>query len=134
MTLIEREEISRGIVKGRSTRAIAAALGRAPSTVSREIRRNDGPQRYRASQADQAAWDRGCRPKVCKLVQNRELDQLVASKLRLEWSPEQVAGWLKRSHPDDEALQVSHETIYRSLFIQARGALKKELMAHLRRT
>ena len=134
LTLIEREEISRGIVEGRSTRAIAAALGRAPSTISREIRRNDGPQGYRASQADQAAWDRGCRPKVCKLVQNRELAQLVASKLRLEWSPEQVAGWLKRSNPDDEALQVSHETIYRSLFIQARGALKKELMAHLRRT
>jgi IS30 family transposase len=132
--LIEREEISRGIVEGRSTRAIAAALGRAPSTISREIRRNDGPQGYRASQADQAAWDRGCRPKVCTLVQNRELAQLAASKLRLEWSPEQVAGWLKRSNPDDEALQVSHETIYRSLFIQARGALKKELMAHLRRT
>jgi IS30 family transposase len=114
LTLIEREEISRGIVEGRSTRAIAAALGRAPSTISREIRRNDGPQGYRASQADQAAWVRGCRPKVCKLVQNRELAQLVASKLRLEWSPEQVAGWLKRSNPDDEALQVSHETIYRS--------------------
>ena len=134
LTLIEREEISRGIVEGRSIRAIAAALGRAPSTISREIRRNDGPQGYRASQADQAAWDRGCRPKVCKLVQNRELAQLVASKLRLEWSPEQVAGWLKRSNPNDEALQVSHETIYRSLFIQARAALKKELMAHLRRT
>src|SRR5512135_1018969 len=134
LTLIEREEISRGIVECRSTRAIAAALGRAPSTISREIRRNGGPQGYRASQADQAAWDRGCRPKVCKLVQNRELAQLVASKLRLEWSPEQVAGWLKRSNPDDEANQVSHETIYRSLFIQARGALKSELMAHLRRT
>ena len=130
LTLIEREEISRGIVEGRSTRVIAAALGRAPSTISREIRRNDGLQGYRASQADQAAWDRGCRPKVCKLGQNRELAQLVASKLRLEWSPEQVAGWLKHSNPDDEAFQVSHETIYRSLFIQARGALKKELMAH----
>ena len=129
LTLIEREEISRGIVEGRSTRAIAAALGRAPSTISRELRRNDGPQGYRASQADQAAWDRGCRPKVCKLVQNRELAQLVASKLRLEWSPEQVAGWLKRSNPMT-AHQVSHETIYRSLFVQARGALKKELVAH----
>ncbi len=134
LTLIEREEISRGLVEGRANRAIAAALGRAASTISREIRRNAGPQGYRASRADQAAWDRGCRPKLCKLVQNRELSQLVASKLRLEWSPEQVAGWLKRSNPDDEALQVSHETIYRSLFIQARGALKKELMAHLRRT
>jgi IS30 family transposase len=97
-------------------------------------RRNDGPQGCRASQADQAAWDRGRRPKVCKLVQNRELAHLVASKLRLEWSPDQVAGWLKRSNPDDEALQVCHETIYRNLFIQARGALKKELMEHLQRT
>lgn len=86
LTLIEREEISRGMVVGKSIRAIAASLRRAPSTISREIRRNDGPQGYRASQADQAAWDRGCRPKVCKLVQNRELAQLVASKLRLEWS------------------------------------------------
>jgi IS30 family transposase len=134
LTLAERGEISRAVVAGHSIRSIAAQLGRAPSTISREIRRNDGPQGYRASQADQAAWDRGCRPKVCKLVQNRDLAQLVAGKLRLEWSPEQVAGWLKRSHPDDEALQVSHETIYRSLFIQARGALKKELVEHLRRT
>ena len=134
LTLAEREEISRGIVEGRSIRAIAARLGRAPSTISREVRRNDGAQGYRASRADQAAWDRGCRPKVCKLMQNRKLARLVASKLRLEWSPEQVAGWLKRSHPDNEAIQVSHETIYRSLFIQARGALKKELLAHLRRT
>jgi IS30 family transposase len=134
LTLAEREEISRGMVAGKSTRAIAASLDRAPSTISREIRRNDGPHGYRARQGDQAAWDRGCRPKVCKLVQIRALAQLGASKLRLEWSPEQVAGWLRRAHPDDEALQVSHETIYRSLFIQARGALKKELMAHLRRT
>ena len=134
LTLIEREEISRGMVAGKSIRAIAATLGRAPSTISREIRRNDGPQGYRASQADQAAWDRGKRPQVCKLVQNRALAHLVANKLRLEWSPEQIAGWLKRAHPDDEAFQVSHETIYRTLFIQARGALKKELMAHLRRT
>src|SRR6188472_1035117 len=115
-------------------RAIAATLGRAASTIGREIRRNDGLRGYRASQADPAAWVRGRRPKVCKLVQNRTLGQLVASKLRLEWSPEQAAGWLKRAHPDDEAFQVSHETIYRSLFIQARGALKRELMAHLRRT
>jgi IS30 family transposase len=134
LALIEREEISRARVAGKSIRAIAALLGRAPSTIRREIRRNNGPDGYRASQAEQAAWDRGCRPKVCKLVRNRALAHLVASKLRLEWSPEQVAGWLKRAHPDDEAFQVSHETIYRSLFIQARGALKKELMAHLRRT
>jgi IS30 family transposase len=134
LTLIEREEISRGVVSGKSIRAIAASLGRSPSTISREIRRNDGREGYRASQAEQAAWDRGCRPKVCKLVQNRALADLVASKLRREWSPEQIAGWLKRAHPNDAAIQVSHETIYRSLFIQARGALKKELMAHLRRT
>ena len=134
LTLIEREEISRGMVAGKSIRAIAAALGRAASTISREIRRNNGPDGYRASQAEQAAWDRGGRPKVCKLVRNRMLARLVASKLRMGWSPEQIAGWLKRAHPDDEAFQVSHETIYRSLFIQARGALKKELMAHLRRT
>ena len=134
LTLIEREEISRGVVAGKSMRAIAATLGRAPSTISREIRRNEGAQGYRASQADGAAWDRGRRPQVCKLLQNRALAHLVAHKLRLEWSPEQIAGWLQRAHPDDKAFQVSHETIYRSLFIQARGALKKELMAHLRRT
>ena len=134
LTLSEREEISRGVVAGRSIRSIAAALGRAPSTISREIRRNGDPAGYRASRADQAAWDRACRPKVCKLAQNRALAQLVANKLCLEWSPEQIAGWLKRTYPDDETHQVSHETIYRSLFIQARGALKKELMAHLRRT
>jgi IS30 family transposase len=133
LTLIEREEISRGAVAGNSIRSIAASLGRAPSTISREIRRNGGAEGYRASTADQAAWDRACRPKVCKLVQNRTLAHLVASKLHLEWSPEQIAGWLKRTYPDDETYKVSHETIYRSLFIQARGALKKELMAHLRR-
>jgi IS30 family transposase len=134
LTLTEREEISRGVVAARSIRSIAASLGRAPSTISREIRRNGGQGGYRAGTADQAAWDRSCRPKVCKLVHNRALAHLVASKLRLEWSPEQIAGWLKRTDPDDETYQVSHETIYRSLFIQARGALKKELMTHLRRT
>ena len=134
LTLTEREEISRGVVAGSSIRSIAASLGRAPSTISRELRRNGGLGGYRASTADQAAWDRAFRPKVCKLVQNRALAHLVASKLRLEWSPEQIAGWLKRTYPDVEAYQVSHETIYRSLFIQARGALRKELMRHLRRT
>jgi IS30 family transposase len=134
LTLAEREEISRAVVAGHSMRSIATQLGRAPSTVSREIRRNDGRESYRASQADDAAWDRGRRPKTCKLVQNRALARLVASKLQLQWSPEQVAGWLKRTYPDDASLQVSHETIYRSLFIQARGALKKELVEHLRRT
>ena len=134
LTLSEREEISRGVVAGRSIRSIAASLGRAPSSISREIRRNGGPVGYRAAPADQAALDRARRPKVCKLVQNRALAHLVASKLCREWSPEQIAGWLKRTYADDETHQVSHETIYRSLFIQARGALKKELMAHLRRT
>jgi IS30 family transposase len=134
LTLTEREEISRGVVAGRSIRSIATPLGRTPSTISREIRRNGGPGGYRASRADQAAWDRARRPKVCKLGQNRALAHVIASKLCLEWSPEQIAGWLKRTYPDDETYQVSHETIYRSLFIQARGALKKELMAHLRRT
>lgn len=134
LTLGEREEISRGVVEGRSIRSIAASLSRAPSTVSREIRRNGGPERYRASRADHAAWDRALRPKVCKLVRNQPLAHRVAIKLQRNWSPEQIAGWLKHTHPDDETNQVSHETIYRSLFIQARGALKRELIAHLRRT
>jgi IS30 family transposase len=134
LTLAEREEISRAVVAGHSMRSIAAQIGRAPSTISREIKRHGGQECYRASQADQSAWDRGRRPKTAKLAQNRALARLVAAKLRLQWSPEQVAGWLKRTFPDDPSLQVSHETIYRSLFIQARGALKKELVAHLRRT
>jgi IS30 family transposase len=134
LTLAEREEISRGIATGRSIRSIASSLGRAPSTVSREIKRNGGHRSYRASQADQAAWDRAHRPKTCKLVENRALARIVASKLQLEWSPEQIAGWLKLTYPDDERYQVSHETIYKSLFIQTRGALKKELLQHMRRT
>ena len=134
LTLAEREDISRGVVAGQSARSIAASLARAPSTVSREINRNGGRQRYRANKADQAAWVRAHRPKTCKLVQNRALARVVASKLRLEWSPEQIAGWLKRTYLGDENYQVSHETIYRSLFIQARGALKKELLQHLRQT
>lgn len=134
LTLAEREEISRGIATGCSIRSIAASLSRAPSTVSREIKRNGGQRGYRASLADQAAWDRAHRPKTCKLVENRALARIVARKLQLEWSPEQIAGWLKHTYPDDEHYQVSHETIYKSLFIQARGALKKELLQHLRRT
>ena len=133
LTLAEREEISRGVIVGQSLCTIAASLGRAPSTVSREINRNGGWQRYRANKADQAAWDRAHRPKTCKLVQNRALARIVAEKLQLQWAPWQIAGWLKRTHPDDENYQVSHETIYKSLFIQARGALKKELLQHLRR-
>ncbi len=134
LTMSEREEISRGVVAGHSIRSIAASLGRAASTVSREINRNGGRRRYRANQADQAAWDRAHRPKRCKLVENRALARIVAKKLKKLWSPEQIAGWLKRTYPNDENYQVSHETIYRSLYIQARGALKKELLQHLRRT
>jgi len=134
LTLAEREEISRGIASGCSLRSIADSLSRAPSTISREIKRNGGQHSYRANKADQAAWDRAHRPKTCKLVENRALARIVARKLQLEWSPEQIAGWLKHTYPDDENYQVSHETIYHSLFIQARGALKKELLQHLRRT
>ena len=134
LTLAEREEISRAVAAGQSIRSVATSLGRAPSTISREIKRNGEQEYYRASQADQAAWDRTRRPKTCKLVENRTLAHIVAGKLQSQWSPEQIAGWLKRTYPDDENHQVSHETIYRSLFIQARGALKKELVQHLRRT
>lgn len=134
LTVAEREEISRSVATGQSIRSVAARLGRAPSTISRELMRNGGQECYRASQADQAAWDRAHRPKTCRLVENRTLAHIVAGKLQLLWSPEQIAGWLKRTYPADENNQVSHETIYRSLFIQARGALKKELLQHLRRT
>ena len=132
LTLAEREEISRGIVAGRSVRAMARALGRAPSTVSREIGRNGGSGRYRAAAADKRAWKQALRPKPCKLAMHGPLRQAVAAKLELDWSPQQIAGWLKRTNPGDEARQVSHETIYRSLYVQARGVLKKELMEHLR--
>ncbi|MGT2460189.1 IS30 family transposase (plasmid) [Cupriavidus basilensis] len=134
LTLAEREEISRAVVAGQSIRSVAARLGRAPSTISREVRRNGGRQCYRASQADQLAWERARRPKACKLVRNRTLAQVVASKLRLQWSPEQIAGWLKHVYAVNKDYQVSHETIYRSLYIQARGALKRELLEHLRRS
>ena len=132
LTLSEREEISRGIVCDLSVRAIATHLGRSPSTISREINRNGGLKRYRASQADQAAWDRAHRPKPCKLATHPALRRIVARKLRCNWSPEQIAGWLKREYPNDEYHTVSHETIYRSLFVQARGVLKKELQLYLR--
>ena len=134
LSIAEREEISRGIVAGRSIRSIASSLGRAPSTVSRELHRNGGRCRYRANRADKAAWERAKRPKSCKLVENRALARVVASKLQLEWAPDQIAGWLKLTYPNDQDMQVSHETIYKSLFIQARGALKKELLQHLRKT
>jgi IS30 family transposase len=134
LTLPEREAISRAMAGGQSIRSIAAQLGRAPSTVSRELTRNGGRAAYRASEADRAAWDRALRPKCCKLAKDRALAKIVTDKLRLLWSPEQIAGWLKHAYPHDESCRVSHETIYRSLFIQARGALKKELLQHLRRT
>jgi IS30 family transposase len=133
LTLAEREEISRAVAAGQSIRCIATSLGRAPSTISREINRNGGLEAYRANRADQAAWDRTRRPKICKLVKNRTLAHIVAGKLRMLWAPEQIAGWLKCAYPGREDYQVSHETIYRSLYIQARGALKKELVEHLRR-
>jgi IS30 family transposase len=132
LRLEEREEISRGIVAGRSMRFIAQGLGRSPSTVSREIRRNGGRSAYRASEADRRAWERALRPKPCRLARHAGLRWRVAQKLALEWSPEQIAGWLKQQFPADHGMQVSHETIYRSLFIQTRGVLKKELMVHLR--
>ena len=132
LTLAEREEISRGLARCLSLRAIATQLGRSPSTISRELHRNGGATGYRAVKADQAAWDRARRPKRCKLACNRSLSRTIATKLRLLWSPHQIAGWLKREYPEDESHQVSHETIYRSLFIQARGVLKKELQQHLR--
>jgi IS30 family transposase len=119
-------------VSGDSIRSIAQSLGRAASTVSRELRRNGGRRAYRANQAERVAWDRARRPKVCKLVSNRGLARKVAGKLKRRWAPEQIAGWLRRTYPHDERYRVSHETIYRSLFIQARGALKKELMRYLR--
>jgi IS30 family transposase len=132
LTLTEREEISRGLVTHLSLRSIALQLGHAPSTISREVNRNGGLRSYRATQADKAAWTRAHRPKLCKLAGNPLLRRIIARKLRTNWSPEQIAGWLKREHPGDEANQVSHETIYRSLFVQARGVLKKELQLYLR--
>ena len=132
LTLSEREEISRGIAAAQSARSMARLLGRSPSTVSRELNRNGGYDRYRAALADEMAWARAHRPKRCKLANNPGLRQAVASKLRLNWSPEQIAGWLKRWRRGDGCNQVSHETIYRGLFVQTRGVLKKELLGHLR--
>ena len=132
LSLAEREEISRGLSVNYSLRAIARQLGRVPSTVSREVRRNGGRSAYRATASDQAAWDRALRPKHCKLACHPSLSRTVSAKLRRKWSPEQIAGWLKRAFPGETHKQVSHETIYRSLYIQARGVLKKELLEHLR--
>lgn len=132
LSLGERELISRGLASGRSLRAIARELNRAPSTVSREVARNGGPIRYRATSADQATWGRAVRPKQCKLARKPKLTKIIAKKLNQYWSPQQISGWLKRSYPDDERLHMSHETIYKTLYIQTRGALKKELLSCLR--
>ena len=132
LTPVEREDISRGVASGSSIREIAKGLGRAVSTVSREVARHGGRPQYRAAEADQQAWESALRPKACLLAVHRKLQTIVASKLVLDWSPEQISGWLKNQYPQDESMRVSHETIYRSLFIQARGVLKKELLGHLR--
>jgi IS30 family transposase len=134
LTLAEREEISRGLRAQLSLRTIARQLRRVPSTISREVRRNGGRAGYRAARSDQAAWDRTRRPKPCKLACRPALCRTVSGRLERKWSPQQIAGWLKLEHPDDEHRRVSHETIYRSLFVQTRGVLKKELLAHLRAT
>jgi IS30 family transposase len=132
LSLTEREEISRGLVTKQSLRSIAQNLNRSPSTISREVRRNGGRQAYRAARSDQRAWDCATRPKLCKLTFNEPLCQLIARKLRRKWSPQQIAGWLKHRYPDEEQKRVSHETIYRSLYVQTRGVLKKELQECLR--
>jgi len=132
LTPAEREEISRGLATGESLREIAARLGRPASTVSREVDRNGGREQYRATKADERAWQRARRPKRCLLATNDLLRDVVAKKLDEDWSPEQISGWLERRYPDDEAMRVSHETIYLTLFVQTRGALRKELLAHLR--
>jgi len=134
LTLSEREEISRGLSIGASLRSIAKRLRRAPSTISREVARNGGQSFYRAATSDKAAWERGRRPQLYKLACNKTLRDTVSRKLQKKWSPQQIAGWLKRMYPEDVTKRVSHETIYRSLFVQARGVLKKELLAHLRMT
>ena len=132
LTLAEREDISRGIASGCSMRVIAQRLSRASSTVSREVARHGGRAQYRANEADQQTWESALRPKPCLLATHSKLQEIVASKLIQDWSPQQISGWLKQHYPDDESMRVSHETIYRSLFIQARGALKQELVRHLR--
>ena len=133
LRLVDREEISRGLAARASAHTIAARLGRAPSTISREIARNGGPAQYRAAEADAAAWERTRRPKECRLTLFPRLRAVVVRKLQADWSPEQIAQWLQRTYPDDPTMQVSHETIYQTLYLQARGALKKELTTHLRR-
>ena len=132
LSVVEHEEVSRGIAAGNSIRAVARGLGRAPSTVSQEVSRHGGRELYRAAEADLTAWESARRPKRCLLAKNRELQRIVAVKLKEDWAPQQIAGWLKDEYPEKPELWVSHETIYRSLFVQARGVLKKELVGHLR--
>lgn len=132
LSLTEREEISRGLATQEGIRGVARRLGRAPSTISREIRRHGGAPGYRASAADTVAWERARRPKGCRLARERRLRQLVERQLRADWSPQQIAVWLRRTFPEEPAMQISHETIYRALYVQARGALKRALIAHLR--
>src|SRR3954469_10487418 len=132
LSVHEREEISRGLVAGLSLRKIAAQLGRATSTISREVGRNSGRGKYRAASADERAWRLACRPKPCRLAVNRPLQMVVAQKLNDNWSPQQISGWLRVEYVHDEPMRLSHETIYKSLFIQARGVLRKELISRLR--
>jgi len=132
LTANDREEISRGLAVGDSIRSIAIGIGRAASTISREVSRNGGRDRYRAGNADMAAWARARRPKECLLARQPRLRDAVAGKLAKDWSPQQISGWLKRTFGDDAGMRVSHETIYKSLFVQARGVLKEELVRHLR--
>ena len=128
----EREEISRGVACGDSYRRIGAGIGRSHTTIARELARNGGRRGYRAGDADRVAWQRARRPKVSKLAGNARLRAIVEGKLELKWSPEQIAGWLGRAYPEDEAMRISHETIYLSLFVQSRGALRHELTRQLR--
>jgi IS30 family transposase len=132
LTLCEREAISRALATGSSMRAIALELGRSPSTISREIKRNGGYSDYRAVEAEKATWQRALRPKACKLAGRLDLIRIISRKLQRRWSPQQISGWLTREYPNNKSYHVSHETIYKSLFIQTRGVLKKELLACLR--
>ncbi|QCU76364.1 IS30 family transposase [Pseudoalteromonas distincta] len=132
LTLAEREDISRGLAAGKSLREIARYLNRSPSTICREVNRHGGIKKYRASKADKVAWENAKRPKPCKLYGNKALCLIIAQKMESAWSPQQISGWLRRTYPNNEDLNVSHETIYKTLYIQTRGALKKELQKHLR--
>src|SRR5271169_765592 len=131
LSVHEREEISRGLVAGLSLRLIAAQLGRAPSTISREVGRNNGRRKYRAANADERAWRSACRPKLCRLAINPSLQMVVAQKLNDNWSPQQISGWLKVEYVNEAPMRASHETIYKSLFVRARGVLRRELISRL---